>query len=436
MDCRRERSMARVAQGKLYRRKRLDPREDNPLCFRYVKHGCIVAFAGGCPSEGTPTAQDPTVAGYAGSIGCRLWIGLDRGLRRQDASTMKALVTGGGGFLGSRISRMLRERGDEVTVLGRSVYPQLETVGIRTIRGDVRDAAVVRAACQNVDTVFHCAAKAGVWGPRREYLSINVGGTRNVLDACRANGVSKLVYTSTPSVVFGKDDLCGVDESQPYPDGYLAAYPETKAAAERMVLAANGPHLATIALRPHLIWGPGDPHLIPRVLDRARRGRLVRVGDGRNLVDITYVENAALAHVLAADVLGPGGRCAGKAYFLSQGEPVCLWSWIDTILAAAGLPRVTRSVSFRTAYLAGAAMEVLYRSLWLATEPPMTRFVATQLAKAHYFNISAARVDIGEFVRVTAAVGVERLKRSWHEQAEGGRQDGRGATGSRGDRSC
>jgi len=322
---------------------------------------------------------------------------------------MKTLVTGGGGFLGSAIVRMLHARGDEVCVLGRGVYPHIAPCIKRMFQADIRLPAAVQRACEGADVVFHAAALAGIWGRRRDFWSINVDGTRNVVEACRASGVPRLIFTSTPSVVFGKDDLCGVDESTPYPSRYLAAYPETKAFAERMVLAANSPTLATVALRPHLIFGPGDPHLIPRVIARARRGRLVQVGDGNNLVDITYIDNAADAHVKSAVALTPGGRCAGRAYFISQGEPVSLWPWLNELLAAVGAPTVTRSLSFRTAFRAGRILESVYRTFGIGREPPMTRFLATQLAKSHYFDISSARRDFGYNPTISTAEGVRRL---------------------------
>jgi len=322
---------------------------------------------------------------------------------------MKALVTGGGGFLGSAIARRLQERGDDVVVFGRNRYPHIERLGIKCIRGDLRDAEAVRAAVGEVDVVFHAGGLTGIWGPRRLFWDINVGGTRHVLEACRQAGVGKLVYTSSPSVVFGEDDLCGVDESVPYPERYLAVYPETKAAAEREVLGANSDDLATVALRPHLIWGPGDPHLIPRVLDRAREGKLVQVGDGHNLVDIIYIDNAAEAHVLAADALAPHSACSGRAYFISQGEPVALWPWLSRIIEAADLPAVKRAVSYKTARRMGWVCECLYRVLRPGHEPPMTRFLAAQLAKSHYFNIEAARRDLAYTPRVSTEEGVRRL---------------------------
>lgn len=321
-------------------------------------------------------------------------------------------MTGGNGFLGSAIVRMLQARGDHVTTLSRrapsSDIPH-SAFTIEHLAADIRDGEAVRHACSGMDVVFHVAAKAGVWGPHREFHSINVDGTRNVVEACRAAGVRKLVYTSSPSVVFGRNDLCGVDESVPYPNQYLAAYPESKAMAERLVLAANDSLLSTISLRPHLIWGPGDPHLIPRVIERARAGKLRQVGDGKNLVDITYIDNAAEAHLLAAVALNPTAACAGRAYFISQGQPVVLWSWLDQLLAAIGAPRVTRRISLGTATAVGAAFEVVYKIFALRREPPMTRFVANQLAKSHYFDISAAKRDLGYQPRVSLEDGVARL---------------------------
>lgn len=322
---------------------------------------------------------------------------------------MRALVIGGGGFLGGRIARMLRDRGDDVTALGRSSYPHLERCGIRSIRADIRDADAVKEASRRMDIVYHVAGVPGIWGARKLYYSINATGTANVVQACRHHGVQKLVHTSTPSVVFGRGEICGVDESQPYPRRYLTHYAASKAVAERMVLEANSPELLTVALRPHLIWGPGDPHLIPRVVDRARRGRLIQVGDGQNLVDITYVDNAAEAHIQAGDALSEGQAPSGRAYFVSQGEPVAFWPWLREWLVRVAAPPVTKSMSFITAYGLGACFELVYGTLMIKSEPMMTRFVATQLAKNHYFDITAARRDFGYVPRISTAVGTDRL---------------------------
>lgn len=266
-------------------------------------------------------------------------------------------------------------------------------------------------AVVGVDVVFHVAARAGVWGRYADYFATNVTGTENILAACRKHGVQKLVYTSTPSVVHTGVDLEGVDESIPYPKHFDAAYPETKALAEKAVLAANGPDLATVALRPHLIWGPGDPHLIPRLLARAREGKLRRIGSRAVKVDVTYIDNAADAHLLAAEKLAPGSPVSGKTYFISNGEPVELWGFIDRILAEAGLPPITRTVSAWKARLAGRVLEWVYRGLRLPGEPSMTRFVANQMSTSHWYNISAARRDLGYEPRVSIEEGMQRLAR-------------------------
>ncbi len=322
---------------------------------------------------------------------------------------MKALVTGGGGFLGGRIAQMLHARGDDVVALGRRTYPHLEDAGIHSIQADLRDGKAISSACKGKDVVFHAGALTGIWGTKRSFLETNVEGTRHVIDACRTHGVGRLVYTSSPSVVFGDEELSGVDESQPYPTRHLAHYPHSKALAERMVLAANDTSLATVALRPHLIWGPGDPHLIPRVVERARAGKLIQVGDGQNLVDICFIDNAAEAHLQAADALAPGEACAGRAYFVSQGEPVELWPWLNGILAGLGIPTVKRSISYSTACRIGAILEIVYGAFRVRKEPRMTRFLAAQLAKSHYFDISAARTDFGYVPRVSTDAGVRRL---------------------------
>jgi 2-alkyl-3-oxoalkanoate reductase len=322
---------------------------------------------------------------------------------------MRALVTGGGGFLGLAVVRRLRARGDEVRSFSRGRYPVLEALGVEQHQGDLADAAAVGRAVAGCDVVVHAAAKAGVWGPSGDYHRVNVEGTRNVLAACKRYGVRRLVYTSTPSVVFTGRDLEGVDESVPYAGHFHAAYPKTKRIAEEEVLAHNGPDMATAALRPHLIWGPGDPHLIPRLLARARAGKLRIVGAGGNRVDPVYVDNAADAHVLAADRLAPGAPAAGRAFFISNGEPAVLWEFINRILAAAGLPPVKRRVPAGLAYAAGWFFETAHRALRLSGEPRITRFVARELATSHWFDLAAARRDLGYEPRVSTDEGLARL---------------------------
>lgn len=322
---------------------------------------------------------------------------------------MKALVTGGGGFLGLAIVRLLRQRGDEVRSLARNFYPELDALGVEQVQGDLANAGTVAEAAAGCDLVFHVAAKAGVWGDYQDYYRANVVGTANVIAACRAHGIDRLVYTSSPSVVFDGKDMEGVDESVPYPAHFEAHYPRTKAEAEKLVLAANCPNLATTALRPHLIWGPGDNHLVPRILDRGRRGRLRRIGRRPCLVDTLYIDNAAQAHLQAADALAVGSPVAGKAYFLAQGEPKPVWEVVDRILAAGNLPPVTRTISPRLAYAAGWLLEKTYTLLRLSGEPPMTRFVARELSTAHWFDLSAARRDFGYQPRISFDEGMERL---------------------------
>lgn len=326
---------------------------------------------------------------------------------------MRALVTGGGGFLGKAIVRQLLHRGDDVTVLGRNPYPQLEKLGVRTIQGDIRDADLMAKVCDGQETVFHTAAIAGIWGPWEQFHSINTLGTRNVVDACVRNDVQKLVYTSSPSVVFNGRNQEGINEDTVYPKNHLCYYTQTKALAEQHVLDCHDrTRLLTCALRPHLIWGPGDQHLIPRVIERAALGKLKRVGDGTNQVDMIYIDNAAAAHLQAADALTSKSAVGGNKYFVSEGQPVNLWMWINEILMLAGQSRIRRSVSFQKAYRAGQMLEATYRMMkWWDSEPVMTRFLACQLAHSHYYNISRARKDFGLRSIVSFEEGMDRLGR-------------------------
>jgi len=325
---------------------------------------------------------------------------------------MKALVTGGGGFLGKAIVKLLRERGDEVRSFSRNPHPALTEMGVEHCRGELADAGAVKRAAEGCDIVFHVAAKAGVWGPYEEFYRANVLGTKHVIDACRLHGIKRLIHTSSPSVVFDGSDMEGVDESVPYPEHFEAFYPQTKAEAEQLVLQANDQTLATVALRPHLIWGPEDNHLVPRILERGAKGALRKLGSRECLVDTVYVDNAALAHLQAADHLDVGSVVAGKAYFLSQGEPLPIWDVVNRILDAGGLPPVTRTLSPSLAYTIGTILEKVYGLLKLKGEPRMTRFVAKELSTSHWFDLSAAKNDFGYQPEVTFDEGIERL-REW-----------------------
>ncbi len=322
---------------------------------------------------------------------------------------MKVLVTGGGGFLGLTICKQLVARGYEVRTLNRNSYPSLAALGIDQRTGDIGILDIVADAAHGVDAVIHTAAKAGAWGRFEKFYETNVRGTDNVLAACDMHGIGKLVFTSSPSVVHNGQDLNGVDESAPYATHYSAAYPQTKAMAEQRVLAANGPNLATVALRPHLIWGPNDPHLLPRILKRLQHGRLRLIGNQAKKIDAVYVDNAAHAHVLALEKLEPDAPCCGRAYFISQGDPITIEAMINAMLRAGGYPQETRRISVALAMFIATALESVYGLLGVQSEPPLTRFIVEQLSTAHWFDISAARRDLGYEPQVSMSEGLARL---------------------------
>ena len=319
---------------------------------------------------------------------------------------MRVLVTGGGGFLGSGITKALLKEDNEVSVMGRGRYPHLPA-SVKILQGDIRDSEFVNLSLENIDTVFHTAAIPGIWG--KDFFSINVQGTENIISACQNNSVRRLIFTSSPSVVFGNESLEGVDESIPYPEEYLCDYPRTKALAEKMVLHANNTNLSTVAIRPHLIWGPGDPHLVPRLLEKARKNKLVQVGDGNNKVDILYIDNAVSAHLRACESLLGDANISGKAYFISDGKPVVLWDWINQLLVQMGRPIVSRKISYKNAMRLGAFLEGVYGLFGIKSEPPMTRFLASQLSTSHYFDISRAKKDFNYEPLVSHEEGMKRL---------------------------
>lgn len=307
---------------------------------------------------------------------------------------MNILITGGGGFLGSTIARQLLSEGHELSIIARNDYPELKALGVTTHQVDITDKMKLDGCFHNIDVVFHTAAKAGVWGPRESYWKINVEGTKNILEAAQKAGVGTFVHTSSPSAVWSGDDEAGLSESDcPYPDNYLAHYPESKAVAERLVLAADKPTFRTTALRPHLIWGAGDPHLVPRLLERHARLRII--GAGQNKVGITHVSNAAHAHVLAMKELVGNAKNAGKAYFITDVKPVVIWEWLNELYTALGYSAVTRKISVRSAIRVGIILQWFWRFFRMSGEPPMTPFVAKQLSTHHYYDLSASINDFG-----------------------------------------
>jgi nucleoside-diphosphate-sugar epimerase len=324
---------------------------------------------------------------------------------------MKALVTGGSGFLGGAIIRQLLEAGYSVRSFSRNRHRRIECLDIEIRQGDITSPEAVIEACEDCDIVFHVAAKVGMWGRYRDFYNVNVRGTDNIIQACRTTGVSRLIYTSTPSVVFDGTDMEGVDETMPYPSNWKVPYPRTKAIAEATILAANDTTFATAALRPHLIWGPGDTHLIPGILTRGRERRLFRIGSQSNLVDFTYIDNAAEAHILTARKLWPGSEVAGKAFFISDGNPIPLWDFVNRVLKCAGLQPVNRWVNPRLAYGGAAFCEMLYRILATEEEPALTRFLVDEMVTAHWFDISLANRLLGYYPRISTEEGFERLSR-------------------------
>ena len=328
----------------------------------------------------------------------------------------RVLVTGGGGFLGKAIVKRLLTHTPNIRSLSRKQYPELDALGVEQIQGDIGDPTAVEKACQQRDLVFHMAAKTGgMWGAYQGFYETNVVGTRNIIQACKQQGITYLIHTSSPSVIYdGDTDVMGVDESVPYPDRYQTAYQETKAQAEQLVRqACEEGVVRAIILRPHLIWGPGDTHFVPRIIKQARTLR--RVGDGKNRIDTTYITNAAQVHILAVEKLMANKQLSGRIYFISQGEPVYLWDMVNHLLAAAGQPPVSKSIPKGLAYAIGWVLEYVYKSLGIASEPRMTRFLANELSRSHWFDISAAKRDLGYVPEVSLTQGLKELTQTFHE---------------------
>ena len=327
----------------------------------------------------------------------------------------RVVVTGGGGFVGSNIVRALLGQGDLVTVVGRSGYPMLEAMGARCLQGDIADQSFMDQACQGVDLVFHVAAKAGIWGTWQEYAHTNITGTAVCIKSCRKNKVPALVYTSTPSVVFDRHDLEGVNEQTPYATKTLCHYATSKIIAEKLILQANDHQLRTTAIRPHLVWGPGDPHLVPRLLERGRNRQLKIIGTGSNRVDVAYIDNVVHAHLLAAVNLLGTGTGAGQSFFIGDQQPVVLWDWVNALFAECAIKPLCSKVPFPVAYLLGALLEIVHTCLNLPAEPRMTRFVALQLARSHWFSHHAARDILGYHPVVTPTEGMTKLLASFSD---------------------
>ena len=326
---------------------------------------------------------------------------------------MKLFVTGGGGFLGQAIVRQLCASGHEVVTFSRGSYPALDQMGVTHFRGDLSEYNLLKQSMKDCEAVFHVAAKTGIWGKYKDYFLANVTGTENVLQACRDLGIRNLVFTSSPSVVYQGKNSEGQNESLPYPRKYDAYYPQTKAIAEKLVMAANDAYLKTVSLRPHLIWGPEDRHFLPRLFEKSKAGKLRILGSSPNLVDSIYIENAANAHLqVFFQLISDPTPVEGKTYFISQGEPIPITELINKLLATGGFPPVTKHMSPRIARLAGRFLQTIYRIFGISTEPAITFFLAQQLSTSHWYDISAAQNDFGYKVEIPLDKGMEQL-REW-----------------------
>ena len=326
---------------------------------------------------------------------------------------MKLFVTGGGGFLGLAILRQLYAQGHDMVSFSRGNYPALDQLGVTHFQGDLSEYSVLKQAMMGCEAVFHVAAKTGIWGKYEDFYLANVKGTENVLQACSELGIRNLVFTSSPSVVYDGKDSEGHNENLPYPPKYNAHYPQTKAIAEKLVMAANGTSLKTVSLRPHLIWGPGDRHFIPRLFEKSKAGKLCILGTSLNRVDCIYIDNAANAHLQAfTQLLLDPTKVEGKTYFISQGEPIPIAELINQLLATGEFPPVAKHLSPGIARFAGRILEKTYSIFRISAEPAITLFLAQQLSTSHWYDISAARQDFGYETEVSLEQGMERL-RAW-----------------------
>lgn len=325
---------------------------------------------------------------------------------------MKAFITGGGGFIGSALAFELVKKGFRVTSFSRNDYPNLRKIGVDIKRGDISDTYSVLKACEDMDIIFHVAAKAGIAGYYGDYYKTNVTGTGNIINACKINKIKYLIYTSSASVVFNGSNIEGSDESLPYPSRTLSFYTATKALAEQMVLQTNSSNLRTLALRPHLVYGPGDNHLFPEIILRYKAGMLRRIGNGKNLIDVSYIENVTAAHINAAQAIICKPEVTGKAYFITNGEPVPLWDFLNMMLCISGYEPIRKSIPAWTAFIFSGLAEALNMIFLRSREPILPRFLVSELTRSHWFDIGRARRLLNYNPEISNIEGLKKMMES------------------------
>ena len=321
---------------------------------------------------------------------------------------MKVLVTGTGSLLLGGIASELVRRGDDVVCVQRRSTTFDGYQNARQVLADIRDADAIAQAAHGCDAVIHGAARVGVVGSQKEFYDTNVTGTINILHAAEKHDISRLVLVSTPSVAHTGDSLIGAPAGDAEIGRTHSYYAESKAIAERAVLNARNNHLAVVAIRPHLVWGPGDTQLVGRIVERAASGRLAVIGTGNALVDSTYIDNAISVHIAALDALHVGSASDGKAYVVSNGEPRSVNELMRSMCAAADIPFEPRHLSLAFGIRLGSLIERLW-PLFRSSEPPITRFIAEQLGTAHWFDQRAVQEDLGWTPHVSLDEGFQRL---------------------------
>ncbi|BDZ47425.1 nucleoside-diphosphate sugar epimerase [Naasia aerilata] len=314
------------------------------------------------------------------------------------------LVTGASGLLGRATASAIRDAGHEVRTFQRRASG---VQGAEDLRGSLTEPADVARAVAGMDAVVHLAAKVSLAGPPAEFAAVNVEGTRGLLNAARAAGVGRFVQVSSPSVAHSGDSLEGTDAESADPEHARGEYARTKAVAELLALEADAPDFAVVAVRPHLVWGPGDTQLVARIVERARAGRLPLLGSGAALIDTTYIDNAASA--LAA-ALERADAVHGQAYVVTNGEPRPVAELLAGICRAAGVRSPAWSVPPGLARAAGGMVERFWRG---EDEPPMTRFLAEQLSTAHWFDQRRTRADLAWTPAVSLDEGFRLLAASY-----------------------